>query len=135
MQRKIQRRPVARAGRPATLGITIKDAWARGPGRVALLLAALLACGGDDRGPMEPDPTVLQGTVLQAGTQVLLSGVPVTLDGRTVMSGDRGEYRFQDVQTGEATLSASQPGYLPWERTLELEEGNNTFDIPLIPDA
>lgn len=101
---------------------------------VFVLLATFLACGDDGGGLVEPDGTVLQGIVVQAGTQVLLTDVPVTMDGRTVRTDDRGTYRFDDVPVGEVTLTVAQTGYLPYERRLQIEEGVNNFDIALLPD-
>lgn len=100
-----------------------------------LLVSLLTACGEDGGGVTEPDVTTLQGVVVRAGTQVLLSDVPVTLNTRTVRSSDRGQYRFEDIPTGQATLSASLAGYLPYQRRMTIEEGVNTFDIALIPDG
>ncbi|NNL30262.1 MAG: carboxypeptidase regulatory-like domain-containing protein, partial [Gemmatimonadetes bacterium] len=98
------------------------------------LFVAVSACGDDGRGIVEVDDTSLQGVVVRAGTQVRLPDVPVTMDGRVVVSDSRGQYRFDDVPVGEATLSVSYPGYLPYERLLEILEGANSFDIPLLPD-
>lgn len=98
------------------------------------LLGALAACGDDGGGMVAPNGTSLQGVVVLAGSQVRLPDVPVTMDGRVVVSDSRGQYRFEDVAVGEVTLSANYPGYLPYERVLEIVEGANTFDIPLLPD-
>lgn len=94
------------------------------------------ACGGEDGGGItDPDVNVLQGVVVRAGTEVLLADVEVSLGIRTVRSSDRGGYRFEDIAVGPTTLSASLPGYLPYERLMTIEEGMNSFDIALIPDG
>ncbi len=104
--------------------------------RMTALAVALLVggCGDDGGGLIEPEGTSLQGVVVRAGTQVRLPDVPVTLDGRTVVSDSRGLYRFDDVAVGEVTLSAQYPGYLLYERSLDIVEGSNSFDIPLLPE-
>lgn len=103
---------------------------------LVLLGFSSTACGGEDGGGItDPDVNVLQGVVVRAGTEVLLADVEVTLETRTVRSSDRGGYRFEDISVGQRTLSASLPGYLPYERLMTLEEGTNSFDIALIPDG
>lgn len=98
------------------------------------LLLVLSACGGDGGGIVDPDGTWVQGVVFRAGTQVRLPDVPVTMDGRQVMSDSRGSYRFDDAPLGEVTLSVTYAGYLPYERRLDVSVGSNTLDIALLPD-
>lgn len=102
----------------------------------ALVMMAIQwsACGDDGVGMTEPRGTVLQGSVVRAGTEVLLPDVPVTMESRTVFSNNRGEYRFEDPPLGEVTLTASLDGFLPYERRLEVVQGTNNFDIAMIPE-
>ena len=115
------------------LSIT-KQARSRAGLLLGSLLVALSACGGDGGGIVEPDGTWLQGVVFRAGTQVRLPDVPVTMDGRQVVSDSRGSYRFDDPPLGEVTLSVTYTGYLPYERRLDVFEGANNLDIALLPD-
>ena len=101
---------------------------------LVVAVAVLSACGDDGGGITQPDATVLTGSVVEAGTEVLLPDVLVGLGERTTRSNDRGQYRFEDLSPGDqVTLTASESGYLPYERTLILEQGTNVFDIALLP--
>lgn len=120
--------------------MTLMTGPANSPGLRPVVLIMLLlfvgsgGCTEGDTGPVGPEETVLQGMVVRAGTQVLLTDVPVTMDSRTARTDERGSYRFEDVPPGEVTLRVSWPGYLPYERSLLIVEGVNDFDIALLPD-
>lgn len=57
----------------------------------------------------------------------------VTIDGRAVLAGELGARRA--VDPGRRTISASAPGFLPNERTLELEAGQEQgVTLELLPE-
>jgi hypothetical protein len=77
----------------------------------------------------------LTGTVSDARTSTRIAGATVTIvEGtnakKSTKTNSRGEYRFENLETGNATLSAAAAGYSD-SRLDVLIDGTNTLNFAL----
>jgi hypothetical protein len=108
-----------------------------GRSRSILFCAAVLgaACGGEER--LDPNPHLgdLAGTVFDAVTGGVLSGVAITAAGKTTQTGNDGQYVFRGLPPGEQSLIASKQGYLGHSTAVTVVAADTTFiNVSLAPD-
>ncbi|KPK74883.1 MAG: hypothetical protein AMS25_18960 [Gemmatimonas sp. SM23_52] len=99
---------------------------------VAVLLAVLVACGGDAR------PGVI-GLVSEAGTGWPVVGVRVYVEGtgRGTLTDEEGRYAIQAVPPGRYDIVAEAEGYRTTRHTgvILREAGATQVDFELVPEA
>ena len=73
----------------------------------------------------------LQGFVYYASTTIPISGVTVTINENNSTTGSDGYYEISDVITGDQTLTATKEGYDIYSTDIEIESGNNEYNIEM----
>jgi hypothetical protein len=103
-------------------------------GSVALATAvSLAACSGDE--PLEPGQTgEVWGTAFDASSGGTLSGVSVSVGGKSAQSGSNGQYVLAGVPAGQQSLTATKDGYLEHAAPIAVVAGDTTFiNVSLAP--
>lgn len=97
---------------------------------MAVALGLLAGCGGDASGPGGATGT-LSGTVRAASGGAAIEGATVSVGTRHATSDASGHYELSGITLGNATVTASRPGFVTGEATVTITEGSNTRDFPL----
>jgi len=80
-----------------------------------------------------PGAATLYGIVTDAGTGEPIPDVLVTLNGGSAYTDGEGNYIFEDIASGEYVLKFSKSGYETATSDIVLVEGDNEFNILMIP--
>ena len=97
-------------------------------GIVLALLAA--GCGGGGGTPTQPAPTAtLRGLVHIIPTGPPISGVTVTVQGKTAVTPADGTFSFSGLTTGTTTVTLQKDGYTRGDLQVTLTAGDNFFSL------
>jgi hypothetical protein len=103
-------------------------------GSVALAAVSFAACSGDE--PLQPGQTgEVWGTAFDASSGGTLSGVAVSVGGKSTQTGSNGQYVLAGVPPGQQSLTATKDGYLEHTAAIPVVAGDTTFiNVSLAPD-
>ena len=76
-------------------------------------------------------PTATVSGVVTADTGAVIEGASVKIGGATATTGADGRFELHGLPIGNATISASAPGFVPGSASVGLIEGTNTHDVVL----
>ncbi len=74
---------------------------------------------------------ILSGVVHYANTTIPVSGVLLTIDGKSATTGSDGKYSIIGIRDGVQTLSATKDGFDNYSVSLTITIGNNNYDIEM----
>lgn len=97
---------------------------------ISLLLISIVGCGGSSNSDNNSSTINITGTVIEKGTNILLSGVTITLGNESTTTDANGNYRFSDISAGSHTVIASLSGYETYNGNATIDS-NQTLDIEL----
>jgi uncharacterized protein (TIGR02145 family) len=99
---------------------------------IIILFAALSALVSCDESAHLGD---IEGVTFFAGTIIPITGVSVDVEGVTTQSSEDGSYRLEGIPTGNHTIKALKPGFIPFTSQITVIEGAITILIPMFsPD-
>lgn len=103
------------------------------PARFILLVvaAAGLLSGSGCRGTYEAGATLF-GAVIDSETRAPVGGAVVSLDERTVSTGDEGQFSFGDLEPGDHRYEVTANSYERGAGTVTLRNGKNEVDVALV---
>jgi len=81
-------------------------------------------------------PTYIAGTIRDANTQKMIGGAKVILKEKdiSVITGDDGSYKFENLEPGSYTIIVEAPGYAKQSAIVNLESGKPAIkDFELLP--
>ncbi|NPB03561.1 MAG: OmpA family protein [Thermotogae bacterium] len=81
-------------------------------------------------------PTYIAGVVMDAQTQKMIGGAKVTLKEKdiSVVTGDDGAYKFENLEPGSYTIRVEAPGYTSQSQVIDLKAGQPVIkNFELVP--
>lgn len=79
-----------------------------------------------DAGPPPPPPAAIRGVLLLAGRREPIGGALVRINGREVISNDRGEFELTDLEPGNTTVQVTSGAHERFEVIEHLVAGERT---------
>ena len=73
----------------------------------------------------------LTGNVYYANTTIPVSGVLLSIDGKTATTGSNGSYRITGIKDGNQTLIATKDGFDNYSVSLQITSGANNHDVEM----
>lgn len=100
---------------------------------LVILAGGAVGCGGPTTGPPDPDTNSLFGVVRITGSEVLLEGVRVWVEGTDEdHTTPNGGYSLDGFDLGITRVFAELDGHEQYSRRVRIDPGANVHDIFLV---
>ena len=102
--------------------------------RIYFLIFLIGLCTCSKNNPVGPQQTgTVNGYVYQAGTDIPISGVTVSIESKSYMTTSDGYYKLEDIPAGNQTITANIVGCSSYSQTIPVKIGDNQHYIYLSP--
>jgi hypothetical protein len=91
------------------------------------VIASLSSCEKEEKEGKES----LSGNVYYSNTTIPVSGVLLSIDGKTATTGSDGKYSITDIRDGNQTLTATKDGFDNYSVSKQITSGSNKHDVEM----
>lgn len=88
------------------------------------VIASLSSCEEEGR-------ETLSGNVYYSNTNIPVSGVLLSIDGKTATTGSDGKYSITGIRNGNQTLTATKDGFDNYSVSKQITSGSNNHDVEM----